>query len=319
MQLLKNSTGKFTSECINFLIEKEKANSLAETFQKWLQEQHLRAPVLLWIVKNRQNSRYENLIKPLLSTKLLGAILQAIDWEALNTPTGRRIPLVETLLDDKELIGDLLQTSSFEAAKDLAQSLLMNQGFDILTKRSILARFIKVYPSLQSLVEGKMDRQEEPLWVSAESLDLLKQEYESLINKKIPENTKAVAAARELGDLRENSEYKMARQDQDMLLARKSQIEKDLAAARIFNPAETSIDCVGIGSIVEVEDSKGKHQTITVLGAWDSDPKKNIVSYKTPLGQSLLGKKVGEICTSTPIEGSTQTLTIKKISRLGEK
>jgi transcription elongation GreA/GreB family factor len=310
-QLLKGSSGKLTSECINFLIECQQTNELMEVLGKWLGEQHLREPLLSWIVKNRKVNRYATLIRPLLTPQLLKAIFQAIDWEALSLQPGRRISLIDTLVGDKDLIGDILKNATVEAANDLAQSLLMNQGFNVLAKRSILARFIRVFPSLQGLVDGNVDRYEEPLWVSASSLDTLRREYETLVNKKIPENTLAISTARAFGDLSENSEYKMARQDQEMLLSRKTQMEKDLALARVFNPSETSPNCVGIGSVVEVEDQNHRRSTVVVLGAWDGDPQRGIISYKTPLGQILLGKKVNDIYS--PPSSSASTFTIKNI------
>ncbi|MDR1666055.1 MAG: GreA/GreB family elongation factor [Puniceicoccales bacterium] len=318
LQLLRSSTGKFTSECVDFLLEKKQEKVLSEALQKWLSEQHLRVPVLLWIVKNRRSGRYAHLIRPLMSAALLKAIFQAVDLEALSTPPGRRILLSSAVQEDKDLVQDLLSGTDAELARDLAQGLLMNQGFDILTKRSILARFIRVHPELQSMVEAKADSSDEPLWVSAVSLERLKREYDLLVNQKIPENSQAVSMAREKGDLKENAEYQMARQDQDVLLARRQQIEKDLSMARVFHPSETSIHHVGIGTVVELEDEKGKRRTMIVLGAWDSDPQRNIISYKTPMGQSLLGKKVGESFSCPTADGGLQTFTVRSLSTWNE-
>lgn len=318
IQLLKNSTGKFTGECISFLMERDAEELIAESLQRWLDEQTIKGPVLHWIVKNRHTRRFHDLVKDLLEPRLLKAIFYAIDYDALHVAGNRRIPLAEYVSDDQSLIPELLKDATEETAQDLAQTLILNQGFEDLTKRSLLARFIKRYPSIQSLISGdaaKGNEQDEPLFVSKQSFELRKAEYENLVHKKIPENKEAIATAREHGDLRENSEYKMARQDQDTLLARKAELEEEMERARITDFKEAPTDNVGIGSVVKVlEGSTGKVHSFSILGAWDSKPEKNIISYKAPLGQKLLFKKVGDEVKSK-IDGHEEVWTIQAISR----
>lgn len=316
--LLKNSTGKFTSECITFLMERECTDLVIEAFKKWLTEQSFKGPVLYWIIKNRNTRRFNKIVKDLICPRLLTCILYAIDQEALLLSTNRRILLSDALGDDQELIPDLLSTANLETARDLALSLLHNQGFDQLSKKSLLARFIKKFPEIQSLISGKDDiksKEDDSLIVSAESLDIRKQEYETLVNEKIPQNKEAIAVAREHGDLRENAEYKMARQDQDVFLARKAYLEAEFAKAKVTDFSDAKNDIVSIGSIVSVlEGSTQKIHEYAILGAWDSNPDKNILSYKTPLGLSILGKKVGNK-VSVEIADHQEEWTIKRISR----
>ena len=221
--LLKTSQGKFTTECINFLIENGHADELAAALKRWQTEQNLRAPVLLWIVKNRHSKKFAKLLNDLITPRLLSApSFFAIDYEALQSASARRIPLADILSEDTDLIADLLSTADPETARDLANTLLLNQGFEELTKKSLLARFIKIFPNIQSLVASDGEAKEEQLLVSKASFERRREEYETIVSKKIPENSKAIAAAREHGDLKENSEYKMAKQDQQVLMAQKS-------------------------------------------------------------------------------------------------
>lgn len=318
INLLRNSSGKFTNECISFLMEKGFSDAIAESFQKWLNEQALRGPVLYWIVKNRNTRRFNKLTKDLINTRLLTATFHAIDNEALLQTGNKRILLADILSEDQELIPDLLSDANYETARDLAQMLMLNQGFEDLSKKSLLARFIRIFPRIQSLVAGESNSdssEKDKLVVSEESFKNRKKEYEILISQKIPENKAAIAEAREHGDLRENSEYKMARQDQETLLARKALLESELSRAAVTNFEDATMDNVGIGSVVVLKDGKSnKSQEFAILGAWDSKPEENIVSYKTPLGQSLLSKKVGDVVKTT-INGNDQTWTICSIDR----
>lgn len=314
--LLKSSQGKFTTECINFLVENGYADDLAETFKRWQVEQNLRAPVLLWIVKNRHSKKFAKLLHDLITPRLLSAIFFAIDYEALQAASARRIPLGDILSDDQDLIADLLSTADPENARDLANTLMLNQGFEELTKKSLLARFIKIFPSIQSLVAGDAEGKEDALLVSRESYERRREEYDQIVSVKIPENSKAIAAAREHGDLKENSEYKMAKQDQAVLMAQKSQLEKELESARITDFSEAVADQVGVGSIVSLKNlGSGQTPTYKVLGAWDSDPDNFVIAYKTPLGQALLGKRVGEQ-VKVKIGSSEEEYEITKLDRI---
>ncbi|MCH2154961.1 MAG: transcription elongation factor GreA [Opitutales bacterium] len=315
-ELLFNSEGKFTNECINFLFEREKQDVVSDCFQRWLNDKSIKAPILFWIIKNRPARKYSRMIDPLLDPSFLKCVFDAIDNEALQMTGSRRIPLAELVNEDSTLIADLLQSASLEESRDLGQTLLMNQGFEELTKKSIFARFIKVHGSLQSLISQEVEtREQDLLIVSKDSFERAKSELEEIIQVKIPENKEAIATAREHGDLKENSEYKMARQDQDTLLARKSQLESDLNKARVTDFTEATDTTISVGTTVTLtEGSTGREITYSLLGAWDSDPDKNILSYKTPLGKALLSKKVGE-SASTQIDGESEEWTIQKIKR----
>ncbi|MEO0796948.1 MAG: GreA/GreB family elongation factor, partial [Verrucomicrobiota bacterium] len=285
-----------------------------EHFKRWLREQNLRGPVLLWIIKNRNSRKFRKLVDGLISPRFLNNVLYAIDLEALQNTGNRRIPLGDILSDDKELITDMLADANEEEARDLAQGLLLNQGFEDLTKKSLLARFIKSFPSINSLVSGAAAEKAEDLIVSQKSFDSLNAELKELIEVKIPENKEAISVAREHGDLKENSEYKMARQDQDTLMARRAILERDINRARITDFTDAGADTVGVGSIVKLTNSDGQAEEYAILGAFDSAPEKNILSYKTPLGQALLGK--GPATTvKTEIDGNEVQWTIESIER----
>src|ERR1019366_2603695 len=107
---------------------------------------------------------------------------------------------------------------------------------------------------------------------SKASFERKREEYEIIVSKRIPENSKAIATAREHGDLKENSEYKMAKQDQQVLMAQKTNLERDLGRARISDFKDASTDQVSAGTVVELRpESTGKAVRYTILGAWDGD------------------------------------------------
>jgi transcription elongation GreA/GreB family factor len=115
------------------------------------------------------------------------------------------------------------------------------------------------------------------------------------VKKKIPANSKEIAIARSYGDLKENHEFKAAKEMQKVLMARKGELEIDLTRARGTDFSDASVDKVSVGNKLGVTNlDSGKDEIFILLGAWDGDPEKFILSYLTPLGQALLGKKPGE-------------------------
>ena len=323
LHLMHNTSTKFSGECAHFMIDREESELLVKSLSSSLDEQTLRAQVLLWVIKFRKLTKFEDLLSELITPRFLTAVFSAIDYESLQNATSRRIPLAEILSDDKELLRDILAKGSAENAKDLAQALILNPGFEDLSKRSLLARFIKLFPEIQEIIEGGDSSSsssgsvatDDSLIVSQSSYDRKIADLDELNKEKIPANSQAIEAARELGDLRENAEYQMAKDEQKILLARQSELQTDLMRAKPTDFSDAPIDGVGIGSIVELSDiNSGEKQKYTILGAWDGDPDNNILSYLTPLGQKLLGKKVGDL-VETEVENTVTNWKIEGVLR----
>ena len=87
-----------------------------------LTEQNLRAPVLLWVIKNRHSKKFAKLLNDLITPRLLSAIFFAIDYEALQASSARRIPLGDILSEDTDLISDLLSTADGSLRRLAARS-----------------------------------------------------------------------------------------------------------------------------------------------------------------------------------------------------
>jgi len=187
--------------------------------------------------------------------------------------------------------------------------------FGDLEKKSLMARIIKVRPETGELVSGAhTKRREEPLLVSWASLERKKTELDDLIGTRIPQNTKDISIARSYGDLRENFEYKSAKDLQKYLMHRKSELERDITRSRGTDFKGANAATVNIGTIVTLTDSAGTPVEMTVLGAWDSEPDKKLVSYLSEVGQALVGRKPGEtVQIRDETTEAPQTLTIQAI------
>ncbi len=198
-------------------------------------------------------------------------------------------------MEDQELLNELTATADIEVVKDLTRALQLSPVFDDMDKRSLLARLVKKHPAVQSLVSGEQTKQDSTIQVSWESLERRRLEYQELVQKKIPANSKEIAIARSYGDLRENHEYKAAKETQKILMRQKEELEAQMMRARGMDFSNPKTDVVNIGTIVRTTNLEtNQSESFTILGAWDSDPDQGIISYLTPIGQALLNRKVGD-------------------------
>lgn len=136
---------------------------------------------------------------------------------------------------------------------------------------------------------------ENVLWTTREALDRREKELKELVEIKMLENAKAIAAAAEHGDLSENSEWKFAMEERDLLRAQAAKRQEELAKARVIEPAHVPTNTVGIGSRVTLR-RVDTDETITasLLGPWDSDLSQSIYNYKTPMALAMMGKTIGD-------------------------
>jgi transcription elongation GreA/GreB family factor len=101
-------------------------------------------------------------------------------------------------------------------------------------------------------------------------------------------------------------------------MAQKTLLERDLGRARVTDFKDASTEQVSAGTIVEVRnETKSNTITYTILGAWDGDPEKHIISYKTALGTALLGRKQGERIR-VKLGGNDEDFSILKIVRYAD-
>jgi len=301
LDLMQQSHGRMVAQIPRILSEGGKHDELRTMLERSIREHSATSEMLAWLCSEREQW------SELVTQELLGAIFAALEREQHNT-AGRTGKLYRTLVEDRQLLGDIFRKCDVATARDWMRRLQLSHLFDELTKRSLLARLVKVYPELESMITGVQTQGETaPLIVSWSSLERRKAEYEELVKTKIPENTREIALARSYGDLSENFEFKAAKQMQSVLMRRKTELEQMLHNARGTSFENVDTSRVSIGTIVTLRNVEmGKEETYTILGAWDGDPDRHIISYQTAIGQALLGHKSGETISLNTEHGADQ-------------
>jgi len=210
--------------------------------------------------------------------------------------TGDRFRIVRELLKDSDKI--------------FAQEFLL-----LASKCHTIAKHNqKILHSLVDVVHGmpeapKSSREDSSIiWTTSEGYERVKQRISHLGTVEIVDNAKEIEAARALGDLRENSEFKFALERRSRLQNELKLLSEQFSQARIITPTDITLDEVGIGNRVRLEDEHGKVLEFSILGPWDADPDKQILSLHSKLAQTLVGKRVGD-----SFSFRDEQVTVKKI------
>jgi transcription elongation GreA/GreB family factor len=314
---LNDSTGRTVSEVARFIADQGKSEELVIYLQTGIQNRSLSMDALQWVCRERKGDAFE-----VFDSDFAPALLSALErehYEESNRRTGR---LRDLVTDDKDLLGDLVHQLDPSQVKTFARRLWSSPVFDDLTRRSLLARVIKAAPEVQSIVEqteDDSDGSDEILIVSTQSFIDRQAAYEKLLKEEIPQNTRDIAIARGYGDLRENFEFKSAKEQQRVLMRRQKVMERELAIARQTDFKDAPTHVVSIGTVVEFRDpANGGTESATILGAWDTEPSRGILSYLSGMGKALIGKAVGETANLPASDGSTREVVITSIRRFAQ-
>lgn len=278
------------SEMAKFLENEEQLPAFHAHLKKAIAGRSLGVESLLWVCRQRKTDS-----RAVFDLEVGNAVLSLLDRDSLSEGPSKTTRLKTLLSHDRQLIEDLLKNARPNDALQFGRRLYSSPAFEDLDRKSLLARVIKLFPNAQELVNGHFEKKEEGLISSEESILKRRAVLNELIKVKIPENTKEIAIARSYGDLKENFEYKSAKQMQAVLLKRKSELEKELASVHPTNFSNVDTSSVSIGTVVTLLNlDTDKQASYTILGAWDSQPEKNIFSYLSEVGKGLLGAKENE-------------------------
>ncbi len=210
--------------------------------------------------------------------------------------------------DRYKVVRDIMQQSSLDEVKEY---LLLATKCGTLTDHDIKILHSLgevVHPSLSRLRKDKEkgNGEENVLWTTQEGYQRTQARIQQIATVETVNNAKEIETARSHGDLRENTEFKAALERRERLQTELKFLSDQIGKARIFTPQDVVADEVGIGSVVHCRDSKGEHMRYTLLGPWDADPEKHILSFQSKLAQAMKGKSIGE---AFEFQGETFTVT----------
>lgn len=210
----------------------------------------------------------------------------------------KKLNTLKDLLFDDGHLESFISEKPVEEVKRVIN--VLTHVADILEEqtRNEITRWVKSSHSeldFSFVEESEVGRELHPFLVTQAGYDKKQAEYKHIVEVDIPENSRDIALAVEKGDLSENAEYKAALEHQEQLKARISQLDEEMKKARVIAEHDVTVDHIGFGNHVRLQNlDSGQEEELTLLGEWESEPAKRIISYKSPLGKALLFKRVSE-------------------------
>ena len=192
-------------------------------------------------------------------------------------------------------------------------------AWDPSTHHLIVVRMTHIVPELASRQVKKVEASKAERITSLRSYAERKAAYQKLINVDIPANTARIEFARSYGDLSENAEYQYAKDEQRALLQKQTLMQEEINIVKAVDFADVESDAVCPGTTVRIATADGRALAYTVLGEWDNDLERGIISNKTKLAQNMLGKKAGETFDLPDADGNVTTATITAVEPLSDE
>lgn len=171
------------------------------------------------------------------------------------------------------------------------------EGLGDTARAKLLDILRDVHPAMWKVHRKEVPAWSDPdvFWTTRAGLDRKINERDHLVNVTMRENAKRIGEAAAMGDLSENSEYKFALEERDLLRARLAQMNHEISLSEPIVPADVPTDRVGVGSRALLRDCRtGAEVVFTFLGPFDGDVERNIYNYRAPFSQKLMGLAVGE-------------------------
>jgi transcription elongation GreA/GreB family factor len=250
------------------------------------------APMLLWC------QRSTDLVKKwdLISTGDLAFRIQ----EVLEVNSAGAMLRAQNQLRERfqqeEWLHSVMEAMTEQQRRDFMRRINEGHGWDALDRKSVIAKVLRKFPELQDIIlptASSAPRKEIPM-TSTRSYTAKQKHLERIMTVEIPENSKEIEVARSYGDLRENAEFKYAKERQGLLMAQGAQLAEDLERVKPTDFAETSADKVSTGCGIELGYEGGATETFYILGVWDQDEDLCIISSETRLAKALIGHVAGD-------------------------
>jgi transcription elongation GreA/GreB family factor len=226
--------------------------------------------------------------------------------------------IVRRLFADRNWLEKMLKLLSADDRALFFERFQASIAWDHATHHAIVVRMTKIAPELEPRMVKAEKKREYARITSPRSYEERQREYFKLINEEMPANVKRIEFAKSYGDLSENAEYQYAKDEQRVLMQKQTvmQAELDAVKAGDFSDATTDEVMPGVEVVVEAKDGERRY---VILGEWDNDLERGIISSQTKVAKNLMGKKVGDKFELPDAEGSVELASVKEILPLSDE
>ncbi len=274
---------------------------------------------VVWFFKNKEpndwldraNINYEKQL--LTMTHTLQVAYREIENHQNTTENRKFVRQIENALFKDGIVDAYIETATEDSITRIYTLIDDVKDLDAAIKMKIRNSILKRFPKFKFYGTEEKISATRGLIVTQSKLIEKEKYLQHLIDVEVPENTNDISIALAQGDLRENAEYKAAKEKQDMLNLTIARLKDELERAQVFDPSTVITTRVSYGTEVKLTNLGSKEEeTYTILGPWESDPENGVISYLSPFGSSLFGLKKKEKLTFKigDIEQNYQVISI---------
>jgi transcription elongation factor GreA len=226
---------------------------------------------------------------------ILNTCFREIENHVETLENKKIIKQVIGILFDGNLVYDYIETADGEEIDSVYTLLQDVKDLDPVLKDQVRKYIAKKYPDFKFSGVTEKDTAIKGLLVTMSAFEEKQKQLAKIMDEDIPANAKEIAFALSLGDLRENAEYKAAKEKQTILNSTVAKLKDDIDRAQLFDPSSITTTRVSFGTRVLLRNAtKNIDEEYTILGPWESNPNEKIISYLSPFGNAVLNKKSGD-------------------------
>ncbi len=244
-----------------------------------LSQPHRSPGAFTWLAEKAAEDEH---LRSRYASRLILEVIKALNDDSFSKEKKRLLALMESGSTIPRALGELNLSQARKVDDALGRLTTLDPYQVDPLKNALHMRF----PELKK-------EDDNTLWATLEAIEAKRNELKEITEKEIPTNRKAIQEAREMGDLRENFEYKAARGRHEFLTARAESLARDLARAQTINFSLIDSSEVRVGTEVQLKGTE-EERTYVILGPWNSDPSRGHLSHESELAQKIIGLKVGE-------------------------
>jgi len=284
--------------------QNKKTNDFVKIYKDAVENFKEKGNTLLYLLKNGEPKMWTK--AGISEEQLLFTKLQLLDYT--NRCIDNKKDVQENRKNAKTLMGLLFDEKDIfkyieEGKEEHAQKIysLVANVFDLPGGKKIEVKHAisEKFPSFRFFDEVMPIDKESVvptgLFCTAASLDAKKKELEYIQHVELPEVAREIGMAREMGDLRENSEYKYGKEKQSLLNNTLRRLAEEIDRATVITKDKVDPDKIGFGTKVVLYDHAKEQEVVyTIMGPWESNPDENIINLSAPFGRALLNHQTGE-------------------------
>jgi transcription elongation GreA/GreB family factor len=249
--------------------------------------------------------------------------LEVLNAVENDTIIGERLKAknqLRALLENPEWLPAALAAMEDLDRRQLISRLKRSSAWPTVERNAMIYRLTQPFPELKDSLaeESAAPAAKARRLTSKRSYMEREAQLHKLITEEIPKNSQDIGTARGYGDLRENFEYKSAREMQGILMRRRVELETTLHSTTSTDFEGFQIAVAGMGTCVTLAHADGRQDRYVILGEWDSDERLGIISSKSKLAEALVGHKPGDQI-GIPSETGPITVTLAEVSGLPAK